>query len=96
LFKEIARRCQYSLWETLSVTRAIKVRVVDEDGYGVSGIKVNVYDGPVIRTDGNGYAAISCDSSDVSIYVNGFTSYSGSVSGCPGTLIVNKSGQRHG
>ena len=64
----------------LSVTRSIKVRVVDEDGYGVSGIKVNVYNGPVIRTDEKGYAAISCESSDVSIYVNGFTSYSGSVS----------------
>lgn len=78
------------------MTRSIKVRVVDEDGYGVSGIKVNVYNGPVIRTDGNGYAAISCESSDVSIYVNGFTSYSGSVSRCPSPLVVNRSGQRDG
>ena len=72
------------------MTRVITVLVVDKDGVGLNGYKVNAYGGEKISTDNSGKAQIIVDSERVSIYVNGRTEYEGSTSRCENPLIVNR------
>lgn len=72
------------------MSRVIRVKVVDSNGYGLSGMKVNAYGGDVSRTDRDGEAVVDVDSSSVSIYVNGRTAYEGSTSNCPNPLIIRR------
>ena len=70
------------------MSRVIRVKVVDKNGYGLSGYKVNAYGGDVVRTDRDGEAVVDLDGNRVDLYVNGRTEYSGSISNCPNPLIV--------
>lgn len=72
------------------MSRVIRVKVVDSNGYGLSGMKVNAYGGDAVRTDRDGEAVIDADGSKVSIYVNGRTAYEGYASSCPNPLIVRR------
>jgi hypothetical protein len=72
------------------MSRTIIVRVVDEGGYGLYGVKVNVYGGDHCYTDASGAVTLFVETSDVSIYVNGRTAYSGATSRCDSPLIYVK------
>ena len=71
-FKTLARRN--------IMTRLVKVLVVDEDGNGLYGEKVNLYDCPIQRTNKDGIVSLTVEDGDVDIYINGFSAYSGSSS----------------
>ncbi len=73
------------------MSRTIKVRVVDKDGYGLGGYRIKAYGGVEIRTNRDGTALIDVEGSNVSIFVNGRTAYDGSVSRCPNPLIIERS-----
>ena len=66
------------------MSRTIKVRVVDKDGYGLGGYRIKAYGGVEIRTNRDGTALIDVE-------VNGRTAYDGSVSRCPNPLIIERS-----
>jgi hypothetical protein len=72
------------------MSRTITVKVVDKDGYGLSGYKVKTYGGDVVKTDSNGRAAVDAEGSTVTIYVNGLQAYNGSTANCDNPLIVTK------
>lgn len=72
------------------MSRVIRVKVVNSDGYGLSGMKVKAYGGDEVRTDRDGEAVIDADGSKVSIYVNGRTAYEGYAINCPNPLIVRR------
>jgi hypothetical protein len=76
--------------ERKAMSRTITVKVVDKDGYGLSGYKVKAYGGNVVLTDRTGKASIEADGSTVSIYVNGSEEYSGSTSNCDNPLVVTR------
>ena len=73
------------------MSRIIKVKVVDKNGYGLSGYRVKAYGGEETRTSRDGMVLIDAEGSNVSIYVNGRTEYNGSVSRCPNPLVVERS-----
>jgi hypothetical protein len=73
------------------MSRTITVKVVDKNGYGLSGYKVKAYGGSVVMTDSNGKASIEAEGSTVSIYVNGSDEYSGATSNCDNPLVVTRS-----
>ena len=72
------------------MSRTITVKIVNEDGYGLSGYKVKAYGGDVVKTDSNGKAVIEIDGNKATIYVNGTTEYSGSTSNCDNPLIITR------
>lgn len=72
------------------MSRSIVVRVVDKNGYGLSGYRVNVYRGEVVKTNSDGEAVVFASGSHVSIYVNGMAVYEGSVRNCDNPLFVRK------
>jgi hypothetical protein len=72
------------------MSRTITVKVVDKNGYGLPGYLVKAYGGSPVKTDRDGEAVVEATSSQVSIYVNGNTEYSGSTSGCKSPLIVRR------
>ncbi len=73
------------------MSRTIKVKVVDKNGYGLSGYRVKAYGGEEQRTTRDGTALVDADGSNVSIFVNGRTEYAGSVSRCPNPLVIERS-----
>lgn len=73
------------------MSRTIKVKVVDGDGFGMSGYRVKTYGGPELKTNKDGTVLIDAEGSTVSIYVNGRTEYEGSVNRCPNPLIIERS-----
>lgn len=76
------------------MAKVVKVYVVDSDGNGVSGQKVKTYGGDVQYTDSNGCTSLLIDTSEVSVYVNGFTAFSGSSSRLGQKEVFTKSGGR--
>jgi hypothetical protein len=83
-----ALRCNAKEQEEMA--RTIIVKVVDKNGYGLSGYKVKAYGGNVVVTDRTGKASIEADGSTVSIYVHGSEEYSGSTSNCDNPLVVTR------
>ncbi len=73
------------------MSRTIKVRVVDKNGYGLSGYRIKAYGGEELRTNRDGTALVDADGSTVTIFVNGRTEYAGSVSRCPNPLVIERS-----
>ena len=59
------------------MSRSVKILVVDNKGYGVSGQCVK-YDDKKHYTDSEGEVTLIVKSGTAYIYVNGFTAYSGS------------------
>ncbi len=74
-------------------TRFVKVFVIDDDGRGVVGQRVKAYGGSEQRTDRSGAVLISLDRSEVSIYVNGHTAFSGPVSRLGSQVAFTRSGR---
>lgn len=72
------------------MSRTITVKVVANNGYGLSGYAVKAYGGPAERTDRDGEALIEASGSSVAIFVNGKTEYSGSTSNCKNPLVVRR------
>lgn len=72
------------------MSRTITVKIVDKNGYGLSGYKVNAYGGDIVKTDSNGKASIEIDGSKATIYVNGKTEYNGSTNNCQNPLIITR------
>jgi hypothetical protein len=72
------------------MSRIITVKVVDAKGYGLSGYEVKVYGRNTSRTDRDGEAVVEASGSQVSIYANGRTEYSGSVADCKSPLAVQR------
>ena len=70
------------------MSRTITVKVVDKNGYGLSGYKVKAYGGDIVKTNSDGKAIIEADGGQVSIYVNGSAEYEGSTSNCDNPLVV--------
>ncbi|MCX7258645.1 MAG: hypothetical protein NTZ64_18550 [Polaromonas sp.] len=70
------------------MSRTITVKVVDKDGYGLSGYSVKTYGGSVVKTNSDGKANLDCDSSEVTIYVDGVQKYKGYTSKCDNPLVV--------
>ena len=50
---------------------------------GLAGQRVKCYGGPELKTDTSGRATVVSDSSNITVYVNGFEVYSGAVSRAP-------------
>lgn len=73
------------------MSRTIKVKVVDKNGYGLSGYRIKAYGGEEQRTNRDGTALVDADGSTVTIFVNGRTEYAGSVSRCPNPLVIERS-----
>lgn len=69
-------------------SRVIRVKVVDDNGYGCQGVKVQAYGGDTYKTDRDGEVTLSIDSAKVTIYVNGRTRYDGFTDRCDNPLIV--------
>lgn len=72
------------------MSRTIRVKVENENGYGLSGYKVKTYGGDVVITDKNGYAAVEATGNSVSIYVNGTEVYSGLTKNCDSPLYIKR------
>ena len=72
------------------MSRSIAVRVVDKDGYGLAGYAVKTYGGNVVKTDRDGEAVVQAGGSQVTIYVNGSTEFSGSTVNCKNPLVVRR------
>lgn len=70
--------------------RLIKVFVCDKDGKGLSGQKVNKYNGEKMSTDRNGFASFIHDGSKLTVFVNGTTVFDGFTHDCPGTIVYQK------
>ena len=68
------------------MAKIFSVYVVDEDGNGLFGHTVKTYGGDPKKTDKNGKAVIATESSNVTIYINGFTGFDGATSRLEGTL----------
>lgn len=73
------------------MSRTIKVKVVDKNGYGLSGYRVKAYGGEELRTNRDGTALVDAEGSTVSIFVNGRTEYNGPVGRCPNPLVIERS-----
>ena len=73
--------------------RLVTVVVVDDRGYGVGGVEVKEYGGEVFKTNSNGVAKLLIDGSYVTIFVNGFRAYRGSVSSIDGPITVDTCGR---
>lgn len=56
---------------------------------GIPGQSVKAYNGSVVMTGSDGYAAITA-SGETEIYVNGFRVFSGYASSAPNPIIVEK------
>lgn len=69
-------------------SRVIRVKVVDDAGYGCQGVKVQAYGDDVYKTDRDGEVTLSIDSTKVTIYVNGRERYDGYTDRCDNPLIV--------
>ncbi len=76
------------------MARVVRILVVDDKGYGVSGIRVHEYNGDNVRTNSEGIATLTLEGSSTTIYVNGFTAYDGSVSRLNATERFTKTGKR--
>ncbi len=72
------------------MSRTITVKVVNSKGYGLSGYKVKVYGGDVVKTDQDGKALLEAGGSTVLIYVDGSQVYSGYTSKCDNPLVITK------
>lgn len=71
------------------------VTVIVTDGkHTQAGVKVHTYGGVAKYSDKNGKVVLALEGGDVTIYVNGFTAYSGAVSRLPEELLVDKQGRR--
>lgn len=72
-------------------TRAIKVVVISKsDRTAKKGCKVKLYGGDTVLTDEKGAAVFLTDKSEISIYVDGSTVYSGYAASIKGDLLVEK------
>lgn len=72
------------------MARKIRVFVENEQGYGVPGVRVNLYSGEEKRTDTEGRANFVVDTSNVSVYVDGFEAYDGQTCNVPDPIIFTK------
>ncbi len=71
---------------------AVTVMVVDRRSRkGLSGHRVKCYGGRETKTDSSGMATVISESSNITVYVNGFEVYSGSASRAPNPIIYEKS-----
>jgi len=70
---------------------AVQVMVVDKKTRkGLSGHRVKAYGGDEVKTNYAGMATVISTSSNITVYVNGFQVYSGSVSSAPNPIIYEK------
>ena len=70
---------------------AVAVMVVDKRSrQGLAGQRVKCYGGPELKTDASGRATVVSDSSNTTVYVNGFEVYSGAVSRAPNPIVYEK------
>lgn len=63
------------------MARSVKICVIDKEGYGISGQKVEEYHGDTVFTNREGYATLLLEGSRTTIYINGREVYDGFVSG---------------
>lgn len=72
------------------MSRVITVKVVDGDGYALSGYVVNEYGGSKQKTGKDGKVNLDIEGSEVTIYVAGSKAFSGWTKNCDNPLIVVK------
>jgi hypothetical protein len=73
--------------------KIVKVYVVDNKNYTLSNQRVKTYNGDEKRTNEEGFVSLSLPvSGDVSIYINGFSAYNGSISNLDSEEYFTKSG----
>ena len=76
------------------MSRVVKIYVVDDDGDGVSMQKVSTYKtDSVYTTDRSGLATVIFEDSEDTLYVNGFTAFSGYVSKLDSPSSFTRSGK---
>lgn len=74
-----------------AMAKLVRVFVVDGNGKGLHGQRVNAYNQTGFRTDNNGVAEILLDGvGSSSIYVNGFKVWQGYKSAAPPTVTYTK------
>lgn len=69
-------------------TSYISVVVLDRNGKGKSGVKIETISSQT-TTDDNGQATITTDSNNIAIFIQGSKVYDGFVSNCPNPIIYN-------
>ena len=76
------------------MARSIKICVVNEEGYGVSGQRVEEYHGASVKTNSEGYATLLLEGSKTTIYINGRHAYDGFVSNLSSVETFTTSGEK--
>lgn len=76
------------------MTRFIKIYVIDDNGRGLQGQRVNAYGIAEQRTDHNGAATVTVDGSQIDLYINGFSAFRGPVARLGGSAAFGTSGQQ--
>lgn len=77
------------------MAKLVKIYVVDAKGNTLSGQKVHEYGGDVQFTDSKSYCvSLLLQGSKTTIFINGFTAYSGSVSNLGTQEMFTSAGRR--
>lgn len=76
------------------MAKLVQIYVVNDKGNGQLGQRVKLYGGSEQRTDKEGCTSILIKSSTVSIYVNGFTAYSGATANLDPSEVFTTTGGR--
>lgn len=74
-------------------TRFVKIFVVNDSGRGSPGERVKTYGGSEQRTDRAGAALLALDGSQVTIFINGHTAFSGTVSRLGSQEVFTRTGE---
>jgi hypothetical protein len=72
-------------------TYVISVLIVNSTGRGIGGIYVNLYGKNKVKTNSEGLATLTSNSSSVTVYANGTQIYDGSVSSAPDPIVYRMS-----
>ena len=77
------------------MARSVVIMVVDNNGRGLSGHKVNAYNRDKCYTDRDGQVTLQLETSNTTIYVNGLTAYDGTVSRMDNVMSFDTCGRKY-